>query len=273
MIDPKLDLITSQKDLLSQPANKQEIEDMNTFYSNTNKKILVSDVDEIIVNITPKWVQRIYDEREYFDNFFNLDDEYDPIKHYLKVLYRPDYYINNWLLKPELKERMTRQHKIQLIKDMISVYDTNDFYDDLEPTSLGVTLSNILNYKAKDLVDKLIIISKSSGDASSESKIRFLKKLFAGNNDKVDIYIIDNTEKKSDVLKILKKDELNNVAAVYEDEPSNIADMIMNGGLKNTQIYMPSFNYNRPNKKFYDLLEKANCQLIRFDYLSPTNQS
>ncbi len=269
--DPQ-SLITNQKDLLSSPVTDKEIHDMNTFYSNTDKRILVADVDEIIVNITPKWVKRIYEHRDYFDQVFNLDEKYVYEDQYLKVLYRPDYFINNWLLKPELRSSITRKQKINIIKHMNEIYDTEDFYDDLEPTSLGMTLANILNYNAKDLVDKLVIISKVVGDKSADSKVRFLKELFTGNNNKVDIYLVDNNEKKSDALKVLKEKELNSIASVYEDEPSNIADLVMNGNLNNTQIYMPSFNYNRPNKKFYDLLENNGCQLIRFDYLSPENQ-
>ena len=261
-------LFTSAKEALSEPVTQQELDNLSQVQSNTYKDIVVLDVDEVIVNITPKWVYKIYQHKEDFTEFFDLSQPYDPSKEQdaLRVLYRNNYYLDHWLLKDEIDPATIHRPTYEkVVEKMIDLYNVDNFYDDLKPTPLVNGLLSALS-KKKQILSKIIIISKVAGEHSEASKTRFLKETFSSYMDKVDIYYVDKKEKKSDVLKALPKDEKERIAAVYEDYNNNIVDLLTNGDLRTVQIFSPSFRYNLPNTKYLNLLKEYDCQLHRYSY-------
>jgi len=246
-----------------------EVKQLNSFYSNPTKKTLICDVDEILVNITPKWVSEMVKHRDELGKYFDLDEDFDYQRDYAKVLYRPYYMLDHWLLKQDVdQDKVYVPDFNKYIQKMMDLYDTADFYDDLPPTKLALGLAQTLGSTAngKPLVDKLIIISRSSGTKSENSKTRFIQELFAGNMDKVDTYYITGKEQKSDVTLSLNKDELNQIAAVFEDENKNVVDYLQRGKINSTKIYMPSLNYNRPNLEFKNIVKASKSELVRYMY-------
>lgn len=246
-------------DSLSDEQQKQVIDQLSQFYSNPSKDVIIADVDEILVNITPKWVYRIYQNKDYFGKFMKLDKNYDPYDSIMKVLYRPKYYLNAWLQKPGVDPE-TEAYQ-DMVEKMIDLYDDDSFYDDLNPTLIGEALQSAL---VSGKLRKLYIVSKVTPN-SQDSKTRFLKRTFTGNMDKVSIWYLDNADNKSDAVQNFN--DLDKVTAYFEDLNSNVADVLQNTALNTVKIYSPNFTYNIPSKKYYDLIAKNNSELIRYQYV------
>lgn len=227
------------------------------FMSNTNKTHIVCDVDEILVDISPKWTYLIYQNKEYFGEYMNLDPNFDLDKHYLNILYRPTFYLNHWLMKPE--HQVDTPEMQDVLTKMLDLYDNDTFYDNLKATKLGSSIA--LAAKSK-LISKISVISRVTGN-NKESKVRFIQNLFRGSMHKVEIYLVSETEKKSDVFSSLGND----IASLYEDELNNIKDILSNSdNARDLQIFMPSFQYNALDQEVIDLAKNKGCSMHRFDY-------
>lgn len=257
-------LIRSEKEALSKPLNKEEINTINNFYSNRSKKIIITDVDEILVNIAPKWVKLTYDHKDEFKGFFKFKKDFDVKKNNAQILYRPYYRLDRWMLDERNLNKLPLSEAQKYLDKFLDLYNQPDFYDDLVPTRLGSALASALT--VNKLLDKIIVISRVTTDVSADSKTRFLKRLFRGYMHKVEILYVGEKESKADAIKTIPADQLRQVAALYEDENRNVAEMLGETDLNTIQVYMPNFNYNKPSLEFENLIKENNSELKRFDY-------
>ncbi|QQO92502.1 hypothetical protein CPT_Machias_115 [Staphylococcus phage Machias] len=225
---------------------------------------IVADCDEVLVNISPKIVQLMHEDYEYYNQFFRLSEDFDYNKHYDVILSRPEYYIDQWLVRKDVynnfSEKEVNEARERLQNEIIF---KKDLYDELQPTNLGRSLSYTIN---TPLMNKLTIVTKTS-DNNLKSKEKFLKTLFRGSMDKVDIFYLEPDEKKSDVI-----NSLGYVTRIYEDEVSNISDIIKNcQNVTQTGIDIPSLGYNQDIDE--GTILKAKEKKIDLNYFSYMGQS
>lgn len=231
---------------------KYNEEEMNTGH-------IVADCDEVLVNISPKIVQLMHEDYDYYNKYFRLSKDFDLNKHESTVLSRPSFQLDQWLVRPDVydnySEDEVNEARLRLMNELIH---SPTLYDDLEPTNLGRGLSLTA---ATPLLKKLSIVTRTS-DRNLESKEKFLKTLFQGNMDKVDIYYIEGNDKKSDVLSTLGY-----ITKYYEDEIKNIEDVVTNcDNFSDTSIDIPSFGYNQDISN--ELINKCRNKNINMNYYS-----
>lgn len=228
-----------------------------------NKSHLVFDCDEVLVRISPKWVHLMHtkDHFDYFKQFFRLSENFNLGKDYDKILMRPEFYLDKWLMRKDVLDNHTIDAFNEARRELLKLYSGN-YYNDLPPTNIAKSLSIVAR---NTLVDKISIVSRTSKDDLSinDSKIAFLKNLFNGINHKVDIYLVEGKDKKSDVIKQLGGD----VGFIYEDETSNIKDMLDScPNLSDMCIMVPTYGYNSDLDQSYVNLAKEKNIEIKYYY-------
>lgn len=248
--------------------SQEDIDFRSEFISNPNKNEIITDMDEILVNIAPKWVYELSKDREFFDKFLNFPfDEFKGEDELNKVLYRPTFYLNEWLLKDveEMsRDGVTAEMYEEFMERFFASYDTKDFYDNLSPTRVGIGMREAL--KAR-ILDKLHIVTRVTGD-NRDSKINFIQDLFEGQMSKVKIYLVEADENKSDAVANI--DNLDKIASLWDDENKNVIDILENTKLRQVEVMSPKFLYNQPTDDLIRAVENSDSTFTRYPYI-PNN--
>lgn len=219
-----------------------------------NECNIITDVDEILVCISPKWCRKLLEKRELFRPYFKVeileeveDNEYEFNK---LVFSRPEFYMNKWLARENI------EIPVEILKAYLDLHSDPFFYTDLEPTPVAVALSNLVKLKE---VKKIYVISRqASNNSSTNSKLNLINSLFPSN--KLEIRFIENNGKalKSEAIKDINIEH----GFIFEDEISNIDDYLTNSpNIKNCTFYMPQYGYNIANES---LLKKIKDKDIEF---------
>ncbi|QXN67878.1 hypothetical protein FPHOBKDP_00124 [Listeria phage LPJP1] len=225
----------------------------------TKKKHIVVDCDEVLCNISPKWTYLIHQEKDYFGKYMNLIDNFDIDLHYNMVLSRNKFYLNQWLIKDESYTNYSEDEMDEVLRRMMMLYETEDYYDNLKPNPIVESLALSIR---QPILDRISIVTRTNAK-NLKSKERFLKNCFQGVMNKVDIYFVENDENKSDIIKDLG----DGIAAIYEDEVKNIVDILDNcNNLDKSLIYVPSYGYNNANLDLYTKAEEKGTQLRYYSY-------
>jgi len=223
----------------------------------TCKKTVVLDCDEILCNISPKWVRLVYEESETFNKYFKLKDSFNFYgKDYYDVLNREEYLIQNYL---KYHDEIQESDKPEIEKKLYDLYRRPDFYVDLFPTNYGSAMSKGAIHT---MIDKVYVISKVLDDSNYRGKEAFIKKLFKASSSKLEIIKVGMNEKKSDYIKQLgdeiclyAEDDMNNIIDVFE-ECDNMNEMF---------LQIPKLGYNLPTDRLVQLSEYRNLKVTYFD--------
>ena len=138
--------------------------------TNGEHHILVADIDETIVNISPKAYRILLERKELFKDYLDLESTVYHTDE--EVLQRPEFNLDKLFLRdpnvPLPKE---------LSKEFYSIFDDVNFYDDLELTPFGKSIPNLIKDK-KANVDKIYLVSHCVGESQIQSKIKFLNRVY-----------------------------------------------------------------------------------------------
>ena len=235
----------------------------NQFTYNTDKNEIIVDMDGVLCHIDTKWVGKMHEPAnfDYFNKFLRLSKDFDPRLHDVTVFSRPDFYLDKWLVRKDIFDKFSDSEVTEMRERMMSLYNDDDtFYDNLFPTDLGKAIAFTLK---QPILKKVTVVSRVTSN-NTASKERFIKKLFTGSMNKVDIYFVEKNEKKSDVINNLNGSKIN---AYYEDEISNVDDVIRNcKDFKDSQLFIPSYGYNTVIPEETKML--AQSKGIEFKYYS-----
>lgn len=219
---------------------------------------LVLDCDEVLVFISPIWCKLIHNNRELFEDYLDLQDEFNLSTHSFSTMMRKEYYLLDHYLKKDIN--LTDDEKMIVLNNMMNIYDNPNFYDDIPASSFGTAISK---YTPTKNIRKIYVVTKST-EKNRSSKERFLKKLFQNSIEKLEIIHLGLNEKKSDIIKKLG----NNIGVVAEDELGNIKDIIKNcDNLKNVDFYIPSYGYNQPDEELIGLLEGKDIEILYYNFM------
>lgn len=222
---------------------------------NNIKRInVVTDCDEVLTDISPLWVKKIWENREYFGRFFNIPETFDHenTDDYKKVLSRPEFHLNKWLLKDDLQ--LSEEEEKELFEKFYSLYDNDDFYSECIPTKMCEGIHKMIGRKD---VEKIYVVTRTS-DGTRKSKEHFLRTHL--NSDKVEIIFVGRNEKKSDYI-----NKLDNVKMIVEDELSNIHDILDNcPAITEADLYVPYTGYNDPDADLFDKADEKKVKLIYY---------
>lgn len=196
-----------------------------------NKKIkIVTDCDEILTYITPLWYAMLCKNKDYFGKYFVLDENFSIKKDIGKVLLRDKFYLNDYYSTGVSIPK-------NVYDTFISLIDFEEFYPKYcKPSIMAKCLADIAK---TSYVTELHIVSRSFPH-NGEGKKEFLRKIFKDSKDKLFFHILNMEQKKSDII-----NEIGNVDVFFDDELSNIRDVIENCGDQNIDIYIPKLGYNK----------------------------
>lgn len=210
-----------------------ETQQLTTLTQDAN---LIIDCDEILVNISPKWTKRLYDNKEVFKDYLDfsiLDKCIENQELFLKVVFsRPEFYLTKWLAKEDTEIPPT------ILKKFMELYDTEDFYYDLPLTRMAIGLSKLSYHPS---VKKVYVVTRCSSEKNYEGKLRLIQSLFPSK--KLEIIKVDAAHKKSDYIKNI---DIEN-GFIFDDELNNVRDYL-NAGVSKCNIYIPMMGYNKPDE-------------------------
>jgi len=210
------------------------------------KLYIICDIDDILVLQTPKWCKMLYEQ--YKDD--PIMNKYLALDKLLCnkdiVLERGEYYLNKWLANPDIPLDKVPKEINEAILD---VCDVIDFYDDLEPTKMGIAIRDLCQTTK---VAKIYFVSKNDEGPAWESKKRFMDKHF-NFGDKSELIRVPLKERKSDYINkyIKDKDKIN---IIFEDHPKNVIDILDNSLQNNKEVaaMCPDFGYVLFSEDFSD---------------------
>jgi hypothetical protein len=213
--------------------------------NNSRNVEIVTDMDEVLVNISPKWARKAWPQVKKFINS-GLSGRYENIERTFavsEVLSREEYYISDFLKEFARSAALYGRedevldfinlHSQEIDEIVMSVYLEEDFYDDLLPTSMG---KGIALMAEQHFVKKIHICSHVIPGTES-SKERFLKRYFKSEKIKYNSLPID--QKKSEFVKTVP-----GYTAFIDDRPDIILDVVKETNSDFKEFIMPQLGYN-----------------------------
>lgn len=216
---------------------------------------IICDCDEILCNIAPLWVKRMIDNKEKFNHYFDLDilEGLSEDELYNNIMERPNFYINLWLKRKDVQ--ITEDELNTLMEEYINLYDTDDFYSNLEPTDLAINLTKICY---TTMVKKVYVVTRCT-EKNLRIKKEFIESIIP--KSKLEILVVPSDAKKSDYVNGIDMTK----GIIFEDELKNINDYLDNcQGLNEVNIYVPLLGYNQPTQDLYDKCKEKNVEIIYY---------
>lgn len=215
---------------------------------------LIIDCDEILVNISPKWVKLILEKKDEFEDYFDFA-EIEKVKHdhyelTKLVLNRNAFYLTDWLKRRDVEVLPTH-----IVNRFMELYHSEDFYHDLPLTKMAVALGK-LSYHPSIL--KVYVVTRVTDNISNlKSKDALIQSLFP--HSKLEIIKVPPKAKKSDYIKNI---DIKN-GFIFDDENGNLMDYLVNAKVSECNFYVPRLGYNRPS---IEMLRIAEEQKVSVSY-------
>ena len=233
---------------------------MKTSYQAKKSFKVVVDMDEVLVDISPKWTIKIIENekiRSYLQKNFNNELE--------EVLKAHPNNRTNYCIMKHFGENIDEKIK----NEMLNVYfNDRNFYDDLHPNNYGLILNEMIK---ENFISELLVLTKCGHSVNQPvnwSKMKWLQKHFSSCKRKVSFSLITNEEKKSDAI---IKSNFNDYATFVDDHLDNILDVMKNTNSREKEFLIPRTTYNSLThnsslvEEFNSLSEKINCRTYWFD--------
>lgn len=229
-------------------SNKAEIIGDNLSV-HLNERIIVTDMDEVLINISFKWYQLIRKDWDYFKEYFKDYGELNEPE----VLQRNIYILSDWLKKDEI-EKLPEE----VIERFMNLYEDTDFYD-LDFNQLTPMGNGIIAMAKESYVKKIYIISRTTSNRTAQYKARLFKKVFARADDKIEMILVPNNVSKSSII----NDNKINYTTYIEDNLNEIEDVVLNTNVLLKEIMIPVLGYNNIQTKpdVVRILEKNMCKI------------
>jgi hypothetical protein len=203
--------------------------------------VVVTDMDEVLVNISPKWYRKVRENWNIFAPYFrDLGDLTD-----LQVLQRPIYLMNDWLKKDEIPKLPE-----EIVEAYLSLYRDNNFYEDLHPTAFGKGIGVL---SRQNFLEKIYIVSHTV-KGGEDSKVQFFRKWF--NHPKIELVMLPTSTPKSEYIKGIAYNTF------IDDSPAVMYDVIKNTSSFLKEFMIPQLGYNdikETHKYVLDAMEDYGC--------------
>jgi len=211
------------------------------------KRVIVADMDEVIVNIVPLWVYTAIVNKPMLEEYFDLDINYSPEM----VLQRETYLIQEWLKRKDVGEV---PKSIMAIFNSLYCKDKN-FYAKCPPTPMAMGLRESLNH---DVLEKLYIVTHCF-EGTEEWKRDWLINFF-GTDDRIVFVPVPLSEKKSDAFKELEIE----YDVFIDDSLKNIKDVMENTNSFDKEFMIPKLGYNKRTEELTNLAKDYFAQVIYY---------
>lgn len=220
--------------------------------------IVATDMDEVLTDICPTWVEFMISNQKAFSKHFDLERFEGKSKEEIRemVMNREVPYIDKWL--------KTSTEVPKVIEDLFyAMYTRNDFYSYCKPTKFAFYLKDMLN---RGLIKELYVISHTM-EGNKASKDKWLNDFFGSKNVKFICVPFG-----PGVPYISKADVINQEKIEYDvfidDGVKNIIDVMKNTFSVGKEFLMPKLNYNNftdeQQSEIKELLNKTKATLSKY---------
>ena len=188
--------------------------------------VIVTDIDEVVFNITPKWTKRIMHNTMLLQRIRNLEPVY-AYNNSFEDLYkstqeRLEYDLCNWLQLPRVARALA-----------FTLYaDDEKFYHDLPLTKFGWNLLSGGKHR------KIIFLSHILGRPCDDSKKEMIYHHFK--NCDIEYYTLFNGFSKGDKI----NEVCPNFSVFIDDLPANLLDVMEKCGDEKKKFLFPLKGYN-----------------------------
>jgi hypothetical protein len=198
-----------------------------------NRKLLVADMDDVLVNCTPKWVRKATQDPEIgqLPGVAALAARGGSLRD--ATMGRPAYYLQKWLSVPAYADgRFNALYR-----------EDPSFYDGLPPTPFAESVRLALaGFGGAVEHVHVVTLTMGGGDPVNESKVRWLESFFEGHRGKVTFHLTPPGVKKSEVmLRHCQEPD-----AFADDSLGNVADVLLVEKVRPKQILIPKMGHNYP---------------------------
>lgn len=220
--------------------------------NNLDSKIIICDVDDVIVYTTSLWYDRIFNKPHIFSKYIDINKMIFPYHYRENFMFpytRNTFYFIDWLKKDNLSQEELNDFSKLIHK----VYEENHFYlsNKLLPSAMLFSFKRML-YNKKLNLEKLIFVTRTF-EKNREDKIEMIRTYFRDCMDKVEIVIVDLNEKKSEAVS--EYTDTDKVVLVLDDEIKNIDDYIENNKFKNCNYLIPKYGFNSKDEDIEHLIK------------------
>jgi hypothetical protein len=203
-------------------------------------KIIISDIDDVLVNISVPWVTKAIQKL----NVTSLNDNLnlDSIEAFQKkIIKRKIPHIQDWL------QQIGNLSQESYDEIVLTYRSDPTFYDDLQPTNMAKAILGSL--QMPNYLNKLILISHNFdiNDPCSESKVKWVERYFSEFNN-VEFFNIDVTTKKTEVI----KSTVPSPTLILEDMLSNVVSFLLDDEINPEEILIPRMGHNSIHDKTDD---------------------
>lgn len=195
----------SEDHVIAERIRKFKVDD---FVAN-GRKVVVSDLDEVLVNITIPWIVAIRESGKAPQIPADLSIR--------DIINRREYYIS-------------KEYDVDV--EIVNSFYSGDFYRRLKPTTIGAAFAEMLKQGSIDLC----IVSHGM-EPTNKSKAEWVKRWFP----KATLIIADMDQKKSEVINGSK---FSDYSMFLDDRPEVMLDVLENTNSLGKELMMPQYGYN-----------------------------
>jgi hypothetical protein len=192
--------------------------------------ILITDMDDVLVNFSPVWYLKIRINWEFFKPYFkDFGNDITP----LDVLNRKHYNLLTWLKRDDVEKIPD-----EILKGYYSLYTDCDFYADCVPTPFCRVMQGLAQQK---VCNKIYIISHAL-EGTHESKINFYNRYLR--NEKTDLILAPSNIKKSTII----NENIGDFDLFVDDSSAIMTDVISNTDGYFKKFLYPILGHNDPER-------------------------
>lgn len=208
-----------------------------------NNRVIIVDMDETLINISYLWYKEIRKNWDVFKDYFKDLGDLNEIQ----VLGRKEYYLNKWLKKDEIDELPE-----EIMVKFFECYNNINYYDIDNFNKLNPIADGIIQMAKQTFVEKIYILSKTTTIDVANYKKELFAKHFKTPNNKIEMLLVPNDCKKSDII----NDNKIKYTTFIDDNPNDLEDVIMNTTIYGKEFIYPILGYNDRIVKNSDIMER-----------------
>lgn len=213
-------------------------------------KTIVTDMDEVLVNISHIWYNLLLGKKQVFGSHF----DFNKASNSNDIFNREEYYLNNWLLKDGMslpKEKLD---------EFLAVYDTPTFYQDY--CTLTTFGKGLILMGMQKVVKKIYILSHCVSNQSVDSKYKFICSQYKDISSKIEFIPIVGTMNKPEKYAFMQNVDYDMYA---EDRLDVMEDVIDNTDSSGREFIMPNLGYNKVTPEFVEKIADKEILYNRYD--------
>ena len=196
-------------------------------------KILVTDMDDVLVHISTPWLQRAFATARFGSHPALAHLPRDGGDLFGTATARPQYYLQEWIKGLGVEPG--------LIPFFDEVYRQDAaFYDELPPTKFCASVLGALALPRRMAHVHIISHCYSLDDPCTESKRRWVEAVFGDYKERYTLHLLEASTSKTEVMRRYCPTP----TAFADDSMKNVVDVLLDESVTPSEIIIPQMGHN-----------------------------